>query len=104
MSKLLKCFEEGNPGKKELVKQWILSNIDYSQVKKHLPICFYRNTSFYLTELPNFRQWPLDFKARVFTVLVDRDMKEDLERARLINWCPNVRTVIPINVPSKYLK
>ena len=100
----LKCFEESNPEKKEVVVKWILSHIDYGQFKKGLPVCFYRNTSFYLAELPDFRRWQPDFKAKVFMALVDRDMREDLERAGLVNWCHNVRTVIPINVPSKYLK
>ena len=98
---MLSSFEEASAGKKHIVEQWILSNIDYGQLKKELPVCFYRNVSFYLTELPDFRRWPPDFEARVFAVLVDGDMKEDLERGNLINWCHNVRRVVPLNVPSK---
>ena len=101
---VLKHFEESNPVKKALVVKWILYNIDFSQCRKGLPVCFYRNTSFYLTELPDFRRWQPDFKDLVLMELMDRDMKEDLERAGSINWCRNVRAVIPINVPSKYSK
>ncbi|KAK7108183.1 uncharacterized protein [Littorina saxatilis] len=100
MSKALLFFEDSNHRRKDMLLQWVVSNIDYSQLKKELPVCFYRNTSFYLTELPDFSRWPQDFKARVLAVLVDADMKDDLERAGVINWCRNVRIVVPINVPK----
>ena len=101
-AKILESFEESNPRKLQLVQQWLLSNVDDSHCKKHLPVCFHGKSSFYLTELPDVRKWPETVKAKVFAVLVDRDMKEDLERGGLINWCFNVRTLVPIHVSSKW--
>lgn len=91
-------FENANTQKRDTVNQWILANIDYSAIKKGLPVCFYRNTSFYFISLPTFRNWLPEHKAWVFDIVVDVDMKDDLERSGLINWCHNVRRVVPIRV------
>lgn len=93
-------FEESNLNKKDLIKRWIVSRIDHSCLEREQPMTFTGRTSFYHIELPDFRRFTPLFKARVFGVLVDEDVKDDLERVGLINWCPNVSTMIPLSVPS----
>ncbi|KAL8592744.1 hypothetical protein ACOMHN_045898 [Nucella lapillus] len=92
-------FEESNASKKDLIKRWILSKIDHSCLEKGQPLSFTGRTSFYHIELPDFNRWAPAFKAKVSAVLVDEDVKEDLERGGLINWCPNAPTMVPLSVP-----
>ncbi|XP_076466520.1 uncharacterized protein LOC143297876 [Babylonia areolata] len=93
-------FEESNNSKKDLIKTWIYSNIDYSGLERRLPVCFKGHASFYHIELPDFQKWPPEFKTMVFRFLVDEDVKEDLERAGLINWCSNAQAMVPLSVPK----
>lgn len=94
---------ETNSSLGEKVLKWILSQIDYSQIKKGYPICFEKNVSFFLNDLSCLNTCPTELKSLVMKSLVDQDMKDDLERSKLINWCPNVKSLVPIKVPSKYI-
>ncbi|XP_076445036.1 uncharacterized protein LOC143282980 [Babylonia areolata] len=98
-SNFLSSFEESNPHKKEVVELWLFENVDDSQQRKQLA-CFRNSTSFYSTSLPDIRKWQPDFKMRVLSAIVDRDMKEDLVKVGLINWCRNVRSLLPVSVPK----
>ncbi|KAK7486621.1 hypothetical protein BaRGS_00022146 [Batillaria attramentaria] len=97
---LSKSFGDSNPEKKRAVEKWVYSNIDYEQIKHGFPICFYRNTSYYLTDLLNLKNCPEDMRRQMLDAVVDRDMQDDLQDARLINWCRNVSSVLPIKVPK----
>ncbi|KAL8570574.1 hypothetical protein ACOMHN_008931 [Nucella lapillus] len=94
-----RSFEESNPIKKQAIEQWLLQNVDDSQQRKQHVICFLNTTSFYLTSLPDAAKWHPELKSRVMSVIVDHDMKEDLVKAGLINWCRNVRSLLPVTVP-----
>lgn len=95
-----KSFGESNPAKKCAVVDWVFTNIDCEQIRRGFPLCFYKNTSYFSTKLPNWRTYPEDFQKKLMDAIIDMDMLDDLQSRGLINWCRTVSTVIPIRVPK----
>ncbi|PVD28223.1 hypothetical protein C0Q70_10810 [Pomacea canaliculata] len=87
-----------SPQKKSLRKR-VENNIDFDQGKRGYPICFKNKESFYLTELPDLSHLPPSLKQQALEGIEDKDMKQDLLAANLINWCSNTRYLLPLTVP-----
>ena len=60
-------------------------------------INFFNVTPSFSLTIPNLRRYPKEFASYVFRRLVDQAAKEELEAARVINWCKEASIFIPLS-------
>ncbi|XP_041354855.1 tumor necrosis factor alpha-induced protein 3-like [Gigantopelta aegis] len=96
----LSKFAEANPEKVKRLENEILRNVDYSQEDSGKAYCFTNTFSFFLQVLPPLHRKEYNFVEHWSSVVFDCDMRDDLERNGVINWCPKASRLFPIKVKS----
>ena len=99
--RFLSKFEEANPEKAKRLEYEILHNIDYTQERIGKPYCFQYIFSFFLQVLPALQHKDRHYVQQWSSLIYDLDMKDDLERTGVINWCPNASRLFPIKVKGR---
>ena len=50
----------------------------------------------YTVSLPPLSSYPDEFQQQYKDALIDLDMKDDLERSEVINWCRTTKQLYPL--------
>lgn len=95
----IKKLIDANEGKVHHLRKYIQSDVDHSQVG-HMPICFKKYHKYSII-LPPYHLYPEGQQEIYINSLVDLDMKDDLERAKVINWCKTNKPLVPLKTTGK---
>ncbi|KAJ8315296.1 hypothetical protein KUTeg_007446 [Tegillarca granosa] len=80
--------------------RWKIENdVDYTQTEKGKPICL-KKFNLYSICLPPLNAFPPEFKHWYNICVLDLDMKDDLQRAKVINWCRTAKPLYPVKTTA----
>ncbi|KAL5010302.1 hypothetical protein ScPMuIL_012607 [Solemya velum] len=77
------------------LRQFIKNDVDHTQVDRNKPICFKKYHKYSVT-LPPYQLYPPELQDIYTRSLLDLDMKDDLERGKVINWCKTTKPLVPL--------
>ncbi|KAH3727329.1 tumor necrosis factor alpha-induced protein 3-like [Dreissena polymorpha] len=91
------CFkqrlEHSCPGRVKILKELISQDVPVNNGEALLYMSAY---SKYQIALPSSKLFPRSFHDAMLEALVDRDMLDDLEQERIINWCRTTKKLYPL--------
>lgn len=92
-------FEKANKKVAQKVRKNVQEDVDQRKFEEGKPLCFTLFHTFSSLLLPLDR-YPEEFKHLYTEAIFDLDMKDDLERAKVINWCQGLRALYPIKTTA----
>lgn len=97
--RLLDRFEKANPRSAKRLRKKIKDDVDQRKFEEGKPLCFMLFHSYSVLLIPLDR-YPDEFRHLYSDAIFDLDMKDDLERSNVINWCRTVRTLYPVKTTA----
>ncbi|XP_005090023.1 uncharacterized protein LOC101847463 [Aplysia californica] len=91
---------KSNPSLISKVQDWIKENVDYSRAElNRKPYSFRGGICHFDCQLPSLTLLCRDAFAKYKMLVIDSDMMDDLQKAKVLNWCGALSTLHAVKVP-----
>jgi hypothetical protein len=93
-------FADSSPTKVRQLAEQIQRDVNGANQEQGKPFCF-KTFHLFSALLPCLRQVSEDFKQFYNLNILDLDVKDDLQRSKVINWCRTAKTLYPLKTRGK---